>query len=106
MVNVPHIDGTNITIDPRSITTGLLSPYTNRRNDPHTNRRNDPLSNPFMAGLDPAILTRTHLAKNAIPISKHPIEMAWSSLAMTGLAARAVRQYQWRLVVRRETGKE
>jgi hypothetical protein len=52
-----------------------------------------------MAGLVPAILTRTHLAKDAIPISKHPIELDWSSPAMTGLAARAVRQQQVRLVL-------
>jgi hypothetical protein len=38
-----------------------------------------------MAGLVPAILTRTHLAKDAIPISKHPIEMAGSNPAITEL---------------------
>jgi hypothetical protein len=42
-------------------------------------------SNPVMAGLDPTILTRTYLAKDAIPISKHPIEMAGSNPAITEL---------------------
>ena len=37
-------------------------------------------------------------AKDAIPVSKHPMEIAGSSPAMTGLAARAVRQQQGRLV--------
>ena len=35
MVNVLHIDGTNVTIDPRPITTGL-APYTMDINAPHT----------------------------------------------------------------------
>ena len=72
----------------------------------YTTRRNDQLSNPVMAGLVPAILTRTEFAKDAIPDSKHSMEMVGLRPAMTGLAARAVHQYQWRLVVRRETGKE
>ena len=45
-----------------------------------------------MAGLVPAIFTRTELGKDAIPVSEH-LEMAGpspgSSPAMTGLAARA-----------------
>jgi hypothetical protein len=32
--------------------------------------------NTVMAGLDPAILTRTELAKDAIPVSNNPIGMA------------------------------
>ena len=64
----------------------------------HTKRRNDRLSNPVMAGLVPAITTRTELAKGAIPVSKHPTEMAGTSSAMTGFAARALRQQQRRLV--------
>jgi hypothetical protein len=51
-----------------------------------------------MAGLVPAILTRTHLVKAAIPVSKYPIEMAVKP-GHDGLAARAVRQYQGRLVL-------
>jgi hypothetical protein len=58
----------------------------------NTKRRNDRLSNPVMAGLVPAIPTRTGLAKDAIPLSKHPMPMAGTSPAMTGLAAREVRQ--------------
>jgi hypothetical protein len=51
-----------------------------------------------MAGLGQAIFTRTELAKDAIPASKHSMEMAGSSPAMTELAARAVRQQQGRPV--------
>ncbi len=36
-----------------------------------------------MAGLVPAIPTRTELAKDAIPVSKHPMETAGTSPAMT-----------------------
>jgi hypothetical protein len=61
---------------------------------------------PDSRGLVPAILTRTEFAKDAIPVSKHPMEMTVSYRTTTGSAARAVRQYQRRLVVRRETGKE
>ena len=32
-----------------------------------------------MAGLDPAITTRTELAKSAIPVSEHPMAMAGTS---------------------------
>jgi hypothetical protein len=42
---------------------------------------------------------RTELAKDPIPVSKHSIEMAGTSPAMTGLAPRAVRQQQGRLVL-------
>jgi hypothetical protein len=52
-----------------------------------------------MAKLDPAILTRTHLAKDAILVSEHPREMGGSSPVVTGLAARAVRQQQGPLVL-------
>ena len=62
-----------------------------------------------MAGLDPGLdpgfdpaTTRTKLAKDAIPVCKHPMEMAGSSPAMTGLAAGAVRQRQGRLVLERQ----
>ena len=65
----------------------------------YTKRRNDRLSNPVMAGLVPAITTRMELAKGAIPVSKHPTEKAGTSPAMTGFAARAVRQQQGRLVL-------
>ena len=47
-----------------------------------TKRRNDRLSNPSWPGLlVPAITTRTELAKDAIPVSKHPMEMAEPNLA-------------------------
>jgi hypothetical protein len=36
-----------------------------------------------MAGRDPAISTRTELAKEAIPVGKHPADMAGSSTTMT-----------------------
>ena len=36
-----------------------------------------------MAGHVPAIPTRTELAKDAIPVSKHPMETAVTSPAMT-----------------------
>jgi hypothetical protein len=42
--------------------------------------------------------TRTEPAKDAISVSKHSMQMAGISPAMTGLAARAVRQQQGRLV--------
>jgi hypothetical protein len=67
----------------------------------YTKRRNDRLSNPVMAGLVPAIPTRTGLTKDAIPVRKHPIPMAGKSPAMTGLAAHEVRQQQGRLVLDR-----
>jgi hypothetical protein len=51
-----------------------------------------------MAGLVPAILTCTELAKDAILVSNHSMGMAGTSPAMTGLAARAVRQQQGRPV--------
>jgi hypothetical protein len=38
-------------------------------------------SNPIMAGLFPVISTRTEYAKDAIPVSKHPMEMAEPNLA-------------------------
>src|SRR5580698_2307450 len=51
-----------------------------------------------MAGRVPAIPTRTEFAKDAIPVSKHPMAIAGSSPAMTGLPAREVRQQQGRRV--------
>ena len=59
----------------------------------HTKHRNDRLSNHVTAALVPAISTRIELAKDALPVSKQPMEMARSSPA-----ARAVRQHQGRLV--------
>ena len=63
-----------------------------------------------MAGLDPAIPTRTGLAKDAIPVSNYPMEIAGRaggkpSDDVVG-SLLAVRQQQGRLVVRRETDKE
>jgi hypothetical protein len=47
-----------------------------------------------MAELVPAISTRTELAKDAIPLSKHPMEVAGPSPAMTGLARRSASHLQ------------
>ena len=38
-----------------------------------------------MAGLDPAIGYPHQFANDAIPLSNHPMQMAWVNLAMTGL---------------------
>jgi hypothetical protein len=38
----------------------------------------------FRFGLDPAISTRSDFAKDAIPLSKHPMEMAGSSQVKPG----------------------
>jgi hypothetical protein len=52
-----------------------------------------------MAGLDPAILTRTGLATDAVLVSGNPIGMASSSTVAMRLAACAVRQQLRRLVL-------
>ena len=44
-----------------------------------------------MDGLDPAISHPHQIPNDTIPVSNHPTEMAGSSLAMSVLAARAVR---------------
>jgi hypothetical protein len=36
------------------------------------------LDNPVMAGLDPAILTRTDFANDPVPVSNHPMGIARS----------------------------
>jgi hypothetical protein len=36
------------------------------------------LANPVMAGLDPAILTRTDFANDPVPVSNHPMGIARS----------------------------
>jgi hypothetical protein len=40
----------------------------------NTGRRNDCLSNPVMVGRVPAMSTRAELAKDAIPVSEHPMD--------------------------------
>jgi hypothetical protein len=57
------------------------------------------LSNPVMAGLDPAIPTRSELAKDAVPIRGNPIGIARSSPVVTRMAAQAVRQQLRRSVL-------
>ena len=52
-----------------------------------------------MAGLDPAIRTRTGLATDAVLVSGNPIGMASSSTVAMRLAACAVRQQLRRLVL-------
>jgi hypothetical protein len=62
-----------------------------------------------MTWRDPVISIRTNSAKDAIPFSKHPMEMAGlilGSSPRTGLAARAVRQQQRRLVLSRADARE